>query len=166
MSTSIGPQANFKEELWGWFSKKKNYIFLHKVLIWKFSDPTSHAYYSTAALDGESNLKEAVSLKKTANFSSPGEITQIRCYCEVQERIVLVLKKWCLLQKIEHKPESNLMTKTNKSLGQTKFRGVWLCMHLISTRPNSNAPWTELYLNLMFLIIVFWGIRATWKVSK
>ena len=58
----------------------------YRFLNFYFSDSTSHAYYSTAALDGESNLKEAISLKKTANFSSPGEITQIRCYCEVQER--------------------------------------------------------------------------------
>jgi len=48
------------------------------------SEVTSRAYYSTAALDGESNLKEAISLKKTSKFSSPDEITQIRCYCEVQ----------------------------------------------------------------------------------
>ena len=39
---------------------------------------------STAALDGESNLKEAISIKKTAKYFSPDEITQIRCYCEVQ----------------------------------------------------------------------------------
>ncbi|CAG5088553.1 Oidioi.mRNA.OKI2018_I69.PAR.g11882.t1.cds [Oikopleura dioica] len=48
------------------------------------SDPTYHAYYSTAALDGESNLKEASALKKTQFFNTPAEITQIRCYCEVQ----------------------------------------------------------------------------------
>jgi hypothetical protein len=40
--------------------------------------------YSTAALDGESNLKEASALKKTQVFNTPAEITQIRCYCEVQ----------------------------------------------------------------------------------
>ena len=43
-----------------------------------------NAFYSTAALDGESNLKKAVSLPKTQPFSTPAEITQIRCYCEVQ----------------------------------------------------------------------------------
>ena len=44
----------------------------------------SIAFYSTAALDGESNLKKAVALPKTAGFSNPDEITQIRCFCEVQ----------------------------------------------------------------------------------
>lgn len=48
------------------------------------SDATYHAYYSTAALDGESNLKEAICLKKTSLYTSPAQITQIRCYCEVQ----------------------------------------------------------------------------------
>ena len=43
-----------------------------------------NAFYSTAALDGESNLKKALSLPKTVEFSTPAEITQIRCYCEVQ----------------------------------------------------------------------------------
>ena len=43
-----------------------------------------NAFYSTAALDGESNLKKALSLPKTQPFSTPAEITQIRCYCEVQ----------------------------------------------------------------------------------
>lgn len=48
------------------------------------SDISSRAYYSTAALDGESNLNEAKALKKTAKFTTPDQITQIRCYCEVQ----------------------------------------------------------------------------------
>ena len=38
----------------------------------------SIAFYSTAALDGESNLKKAISLRKTAGFKNPDEITQIR----------------------------------------------------------------------------------------
>ena len=48
----------------------------------------SIAFYSTAALDGESNLKKAIALKKTASFSNPDEITQIRCFCEVQARVL------------------------------------------------------------------------------
>lgn len=54
------------------------------VVLISSSEKNCKAYYSTAALDGESNLKEAVSLKKTAQFTSPAMITQIRCYCEVQ----------------------------------------------------------------------------------